>query len=595
MTPLVDSSLATLAGAHLELSELTRLVTELEKTQTADRVVHFGLSANVTIDLLATFLRKQAILHGQRAQIHLGNFDDHLGNVTRFASEGVDAVVIVNVFDAFMPAFEARVPLLGEDVLNGQAERLRSELGLVLAAARGIKHVFLPLLHRLRPPNAGLLEGLLDATISRFNDIVLAEAAQHENVHPIDSGALAAQLGWARAHDRRSYGRFRAPFSPAYFDGLAEQMYRLTRGFGSYFYKALVLDCDNTLWGGVLGEDLAAGIKLGPHGEPGRTYWEVQHELLALQRRGVLLCLCTKNEPADIDAVLASHPEMVLRDEHFVMKCVNWEAKVTNLQRIATELNIGLDSLVFVDDSPFECEAVRGQLPMVKTLQVPRNLSDYPVVIAQIKSLFVDRNTTEESAAKTEQYRLRARAADERAAFATQEEYLASLGIKVTLRRDDLASVARIAELTQKSNQFNLTTRRYTEMEIRSFMESNDAAVYSIHVADRFGDSGLTGVVIMTYTDQVRLDSFLLSCRVLGRGVEASFWGVVFEDAQARGCQTLTAEYLPTPKNAQVKDFCSRLGLERVSDDPSGRREYVGNLSSLSISSPSHIEVHHVF
>jgi FkbH-like protein len=589
------AALERLAKHHLELSEVTRLVAELEKSMASGRVVTFGISANFTVDLLATFLRKHAILHGFFAKICIGNFDDHLGNASRFASEEVDALVIANFFDAIMPAFEARVPLREAEVLSALSERFRNELRLVLGATSKIKHVFVTLLHRWHKPPAVCQDRALDVTIALFNDIIVEESARHENAHTIDSGAIASRLGWPKAHDLRSYRRFRAPFTPLFLDGIADQIYLQTRGFGAYYYKALVLDCDNTLWGGVIGEDLASGIRIGPYGDPGSLFWEVQHELLALQHRGVLLCLCTKNEPSDIDAVLASHPNMVLRDEHFVMKCANWDDKVTNLQRIATELNIGLDALVFLDDSPFECEAVRGQLPMVKTMQVPHNLSEYPGLIARIKDLFPEQGTSPESAAKTKQYRLRARAAEQRAEFATQEEYLASLRLRVTVRRNELASVARIAELTQKSNQFNLTTRRHTDREIRSFMESNDAAVYSIHVADKFGDAGLTGVVVVNFDRPARVDTFLLSCRVLGRGIETSFWNAILDDARARGCRNVTAEYLPTAKNAQVEDFWSRLGLEIVSRHPSGRREYIGDLLTLRISSPSHLEVHHDF
>jgi FkbH-like protein len=588
-------SIARLARSDLELGEVTHLVTELEKAHTFERTVIFGLSGNVTLDLLGTFLRKQALLHGHHAEVLGGNFDDHLGNVTRFAAAGVDAVILVNLFDALLPAFEARLPLLGREVVNAQAERVGSELGLALAAARTIKHVFLPLFHRLTMP--ALFESEVGLAIAAFNDVVLSEAARHDNVHLLDSAALAAALGFTKAHDLRSYHRFRAPFAPPYLDRLAEQVYRSCRGFGSYFYKALVLDGDNTLWGGVLGEDLASGIKLGPHGYPGSVYWQIQHELLALQQRGVLLCLSSKNEPGEIDELLAAHPDMVLRDQHFAVKRVNWEDKVENLQRIAADLAIGLDSLVFVDDSPFECEAIRSQLPAVKTFQVPEQVSEYPRLIADIKDLFAPSKISAESAGKTEHYRSRALTQGGRAEFATQEQYLASLGLKVTVYRDRRASLARVAELTQKSNQWNLTTRRYTDVEIRSFMESDQAEVYSIHVADKFGDSGLTGVVIVRYCEPqvATLDTFLLSCRILGRGVETSFWDGIFERVRERGCRALFAEYLPTAKNAQVRDFWDRLGLELASQRGDGHRQYRCPLSRLPRLCPSHVEVHHVF
>ena len=235
-------------------------------------------------------------------------------------------------------------------------------------------------------------QGAIDAAVSLFDDVATEAAACHENIHLVSGAAISAQVGWSNAHDMRSYQRFRAPFTPAFLDALAAEAYYATRAFGSYFYKALVLDCDGTLWGGVLGEDHADGIKLDPFSYPGSMFWRIQHEFLALQRGGVLLCLCSKNDPAQVDEVLATHPAMVIRDEHVAAKRVNWDDKVESLESLAAELDIGLDSMIFVDDSTFECEAVRSRLPMVTTFQVPGDLSEYPDLIERMKRLFaVDR------------------------------------------------------------------------------------------------------------------------------------------------------------------------------------------------------------
>jgi FkbH-like protein len=592
-----DAALAALHVESLELSEVTRLVSELERTSGLERTVTFGLSGNITVDLLGTYLRKQALLHGHRAQVQVGDFGDHPGNMKRFAADGTDAVILLDLFDAFVPAFESRIPLLGQDFLEAHAERFRSELAWTLSEARGVKHVFVSLLHRLSPPTAGSPSDEVDGVVAAFNDVITSEAARVGSVHVVSTGALSAQLGWGNAHDVHSYQRFRAPFTPAFFDRFAEQTYRLTRGFGAYFYKALVLDGDNTLWGGILGDDLVDGIKLGPYGFPGSQYWEAQHDFLSLQRHGVLLGLCSKNNPADVDEVLATHPHMVLRDEHFVAKRVNWDDKAANLEGIAKDLNIGLESIVFVDDSPFECEAIRNQLPMVQTLQVPAKLFEYPTLVRRIKELFAVDSVRTEGPTKTDQYRLLSLATQERTRHATQDEYLASLELTVTLQRNDRASAGRIAELTQKSNQFNLTTRRYTVSEVDSLMDSASADVYSVHVADKFGDSGLTGVVIVKYVspETAVIDTFLLSCRVLGRRVELSFWNHVMDAARARRCRLIDAEYLPTAKNAQVHDFWDRLGLGLVGEDPAGRRNYRVDLSTAQVApQPEHVKVAYV-
>ncbi len=582
-----DANLAALSRPGASLSEVTRLVSELEAALPTGTPTVFGLSANVTIDLLATYLRKHALRFGRRAEARVGNFGDHIGNVRRFVAEGVDAMILVDFFDAFLPAFEARVPEFDHDALRAQAGRYQSELALILGEAHGVNDVFLARLHRSAASTAGPPDEI-DAAIEIFDRITQEEAGRFGNVHLVSTGAICAGLGWDRAHDIRSYERFRAPFTPAFLDGFAAEVFDATRGFGAEFYKAIVLDCDGTLWGGVLGEDLDDGIKLDPFTYPGSMYWRIQHELLALKRRGALLCLCSKNNAADVDRVFSSHPQMVLRDQDIAARRVDWMDKVDNLERLAGDLSIGLDSMVFLDDSAFECDAVRARLPMVKVLQVPSDLSEYPRVIAELKRLFRADERASDGALKTEQYKIRAQAIEARAAFASQADYLASLGMTVTLHRNDRSVAPRVAELTQKSNQFNLTTRRYAVSAISSLMESGDADVYTIHVADKFGDSGLTGVVIVRRDDlqTIRVDSFLMSCRVLGRGIEMAFWDAIREDALATGRDQIVAEYLPTAKNAQVEDFWERLGLTLVSKDVDGRKEYRSALSSLTLAAP---------
>jgi len=409
-----------------------------------------------------------------------------------------------------------------------------------------------------------------------------SEAAAFPNVRIIDTGAIVHQLGAEAAFDPRFYLRNTAPFATPFINELARRIVAAARGFNSYFYKALVLDCDNTLWGGLIGEDLIEGIKLDPHSYPGRVYWQAQQAILALERQGVLLCLCSKNNPADVDEVLDKHPGTVLRREHIAARQVNWTDKVSNLQAIARELNIGLDSLVFIDDSDFECNAVRGALPMVRVLQVPKTLSDYPRLLSEICELFLAGGISAESRSKTAQYRQRQEAVDAIAQHETNEQYLASLDLRVQIARDNAANLARISELTLKSNQFNLTTLRQSPAEILQRIDSDSGTVYSLVVSDRFGNAGLTGVVLVSWQGETaKIDAFLISCRVIGRGVEFCVWPTLVEDSRRRGCHVMEAEYWPTEKNAQVADFYDRLGLPLVAE-ANGTRYYRAALDSFT-------------
>lgn len=578
-----------LADPGASLVEVMAAVTAAEGRDDQIATAHIGVSAGASVDLLGLYLRRHALLAGVRLTVSQGNFDDPQGDLARFAQAGCDHLLLAPFLDALEPAFEARAAMLSDAELEAREADLRARWRLVLQGATAFRAVFLCGLHRISAPVAG--GDRLDAVIWRLNAALREEAAAFANVRWIDLAGLVADLGRRAAFDLRFYLRNTAPYAPPLLDDWARQVTAVSRAYGTRFPKALVLDCDNTLWGGILGEDLASGIRLSPDSYPGNVFHRAQTEFLALRRRGVLLCLCSKNDADEVAAVLASHPDMVLRPPDIVASQVNWSDKVENLRQLAQDLNIGLDSLVFLDDSAFECEAVRTQLPQVTVFQVPLSPPDYLGVIAAIKDLFLAGGAMTDGAEKTAQYRQRAQALAEQQAFATQEDYLASLGLTVTLARDDAARTARIAELSQKSNQFNLTTIRYTAGEIEGLMADPAVAVWSLEVADRFGAAGLTGVVVVRHAGATAsLESLFMSCRVLGRGVEFAIWPTIFGEAAARGCTRVQASYRPTAKNAQAADFYDRAGLALVSD-AGGARSYAAALATFAAPPSPWIEV----
>lgn len=568
-----------LADPAASLAEIMSALSAVE-ADALPAAAHIGISAGATIDLLGLYLRRHALLAGVKLQVSQGNYDDPLGDLARFAEAGVDHLLLAPFLDSFEPAFEARAAILTDAELDAREADLRGRWRLVLQGAAAFRTVILCGLHRITAPVAG--GDPLDAMLSRLNQALREEAAAFANVRFFDMAGLVANLGRRDAFDLRFYLRNAAPYSPALLDAWARQVLAVSRAYGARFHKALVLDCDNTLWGGILGEDLASGVKLSAQSYPGAVFHRAQTEFLALQRQGVLLCLCSKNDPGEVDAMLAQHPDMVLRQADIIAKEVNWSDKVVNLRKIAGTLNIGLDSLVFLDDSAFECAAVRSQLPEVTVFQVPASPPDYLGVIAAIKDLFLAGGATTDGGAKTEQYRQRAQALAAQQAFATHEDYLASLDLTVTLARDDRTRTARIAELSQKSNQFNLTTVRYSAREIDRLTADPSVAVWSLDVADRFGAAGLTGVVVVRCDgDMATIESLFMSCRVLGRGIEFAIWPSIFADAAARGCRRVQASFRPTAKNAQAADFYDRLGLP-LTAEAEGMRSYEIALAALS-------------
>jgi FkbH-like protein len=291
--------------------------------------------------------------------------------------------------------------------------------------------------------------------------------------------------------------------------------------------------------------------------------------VLNLHDRGVILALCSKNNEADVMEILRSHPEMLLREDHLAAWQINWDDKATNLARIAETLNIGLDSLVFVDDSPFECELVRARLPEVAVVELSSDPSSFPARLSE-GAYFDTLTLSAEDRVRNRMYRdegLRKQLLQTASSLA---EYLERLEMVAEIGLADCLAIARVAQLTQKTNQFNLTTLRYSEGEIRALVESADADVFTLKLRDRVADLGLIGVAIVRYrgTEAV-IDTFLISCRAIGRGAEEALLAHVVNTARARGCAIVTGRYTVSPRNGQVAEFYGKQGFCLASQDRS--------------------------
>jgi len=343
--------------------------------------------------------------------------------------------------------------------------------------------------------------------------------------------------------------------------------------------KCLVLDLDNTLWGGIVGEDGFDGIKLGPTPE-GRPFWEFQKHILQLFEKGVVLAVNSRNNEEDVFRVLNEHPYCVLRENHFAALRINWQDKVANMREIAQEINIGLDSLVFMDDDKMNCELVRHLLPEVTVVDLPDDPTQYVQTLFCLDE-FNTLQITDEDKSKGMMY------AQQRSRRKLQQsssdilDYLRSLQMVVTIKQDDLSSIPRIAQLTQKTNQFNMTTRRYSEKEAEDFATGQRHMVVSAMVEDKFGDNGLTGLAIVEKgTEQWRVDTFLISCRVIGRGVEDAIMAYLVDAAKKGKARSLLGEFISTKKNAPAKGFFEEKGF-RLLKDENGEQVWEFDLNNI--------------
>lgn len=383
--------------------------------------------------------------------------------------------------------------------------------------------------------------------------------------------------------DWRMWFLAQMPFSPA-----KKQAAPRSVGVPVVRKKCLVLDCDDTLWGGTLGEDGFSALKLG--GEyPGNAFAFFQKKCVELAESGIILAICSKNNEADVREVFEKHPATVLRREHISAWRVNWRDKAENLREIAAELNIGADSLVFVDNDPRERERVFAAFGgAVATPEFPRQAYELPDFFEKLADdFFRSEKLTSEDLSKTQQYRDAAERAETAKNFASLDDYIASLEICLEVALADDFSFPRLAQLTQKTNQFNLTTRRRAEAELRDFAARGNA-VFSLAASDRIGNLGIVGETEIAFSEDkksARLENFLMSCRALGRGIETAFAQKILQNLRERGIETVFAEYLPTAKNAPCANFLSALGFVKDENAPTAFRLNLRELNAIKISS----------
>lgn len=402
--------------------------------------------------------------------------------------------------------------------------------------------------------------------IKKLNQNLLEVVNQYSCCVLLNSDHLLRQVGANSFYDWRYWYVNRCLYSKAALVGIAKLMQGYIDALHGGTKKCLVLDCDNTLWGGVIGEDGLSGIQLS-NNYPGACYQDFQKAIVDLHKQGVIIALCSKNNEADVKEVFTRHQDMVLQEQHIATHQINWNDKASNLKQIAKDLNIGLDSLVFIDDSEFEVTLINEQLPQVKTILLDKlRPSEHHIMLR--KTGFFDKiSITNEDTHRGELYKEQTLRVDYERKINNIDEYLRTLNMKLTLSLVKQHSIDRVAQLTQKTNQFNLTTKRYSEDNIREFINSKQSDVVVLDVSDRFGDIGEVGTLIVHYIDDIAyIDTFLLSCRALGRTIEHEFLTKAIEVFKSKGISVVKASYLPTSKNGQVSGFYTELGFTMVTE-----------------------------
>jgi FkbH-like protein len=396
--------------------------------------------------------------------------------------------------------------------------------------------------------------------IREYNYRLMNICQEYNNLFINDINILQNRYGLSLAFDPKMYVTSSMVFSIDFLPAVAKNTVDIIRAISGSFKKCIILDLDNTLWGGIIGDDGVENIQIGDLGI-GKAFTEFQQWLKQLKQRGIILAVCSKNTEHIAKEPFEKHPDMTLKLDDFAVFVANWNTKVDNIRYIQSILNIGFDSIVFCDDNPAEREIVRTYIPDITVPELPEDPAEYLLYLRSL-NLFETATYSHLDSKRTRLYQREAKRRDVQAVFKNEDDFLKSLNMVSSIQPFNSFTIPRVAQLTQRSNQFNLRTIRYTEEEIKKMSESREYITLSFTLEDKFGDYGLISVVILKKERQALfVDTWIMSCRVLKRSMEHFVLNNIIELAQKNGYHYIIGEYLPTPKNDLVKNHYKDLGF----------------------------------
>lgn len=527
-----------------------------------------AIVGDLTMDFLASAIAAVVLRHRELPEIYIapfGSFVAELLNPTSGLYQFKPQIVVLapDFRNLILPDDVSLDPIGIRDALDAQVEQMTAHWRRLkaLLGCQIIQHTLYAAPERLSGIAERCWVGSRDNQLRYLNDELINASADLVSFVEIDH--LAAQVGSLAWAADRSYHKGRLPFDPRHLIAYLFYFEAAWRSANAKSKKALILDLDNTLWGGVIGDDGQEGIQLGvgaPHGE---AFEEWQRYLKKLADRGVILGICSKNDP-ELALTGLRHPAAVLGPHNFTAIECSWDDKVQGLRRIAADLNLGIDSFVFVDDNPAECDLVRRELPEVGVVHIGDDPTQF---IAKFEAgcWFTATRYTQEDRERGAQYSARREALGEKRDQVDLSSFLRGLQMKSEIAPFREADVERLAQMEAKTNQFNLTTRRYSAEQIRHFMERDDIVARSLRLTDKFGDHGLvSSLIAVVERDALRIDSWVTSCRVFSRGVERAMFNYLVDVALDLGLRELVGQYIPTTKNGVVASLYQSLGFERV-------------------------------
>jgi len=546
---------------------------------------------NYTAEPIGNALREAAAPTGLSVKTNFGAFDNLGAEIATLTSCPEPPAVVVVTIDLeyfsggiFSPKWQ-----MAEVVKDFNS--LLAAIDAIPAKSFVLISTFVPVFRTSMPWAPGHPALGRDSAAFVLNNLLRDFVAQRPNrCGLLDFERIAARLGEASTLDRRFGLMMKAPFRQEFVAAAAAEIIRHLRCRFLPPKKVLVLDCDNTLWGGVVGEAGLENIQLDPYEYPGIAYYRFQSEVLAIAEKGFLICLCSKNDEPQVWQVLDQHPHCLLRRDKIAAYRINWTDKATNIKELALELNLGLDSMVFVDDDSAECELIRSQFPEVTVIQVPAKIYEYPHILAA-SNLFDRLSVNQEDKDRIQYYQAEKGRRELQTRLVDAEGFLRDLKMKAVIRPVLAGDLPRASQLCQRTNQFNLTSKRHTESDLALFLDSPDVKMFLLQAEDRFGPMGLSGLIIFKkHGAVVEVDTFLMSCRIIGRLLDrALFCESLRQLNQTLSCNEIRASFMPTQKNGIVSGLWKDYGFSKISSEQG--EIYSCQIADLKISFPEIIQL----
>ncbi len=583
-----------LANHALDENQLNRLAKVIDKARQKSESLapltpfRLGVISNATSHFVVPVLVASAARHGIALECIEADFDQVMQ-----AALSPDSAINQAQCDAVLVAVDHRgLPL---NATPGDAQAAQQTVAAALGHLNMIRDglhshgkaiCILQTLPRSVESSFGNLDLVLPGTPRQLVDEVnrgMAQSIAGTEDLLLDVAHIAETVGLADWHDTTLWNMAKLPFASKFLPLYGDHVCRLVAAMRGKSRKCLILDLDNTLWGGVIGDDGLEGIVIGQGDATGEAHLHVQRTALTLRDRGIVLAVSSKNTDEIAREPFRKHPEMLLKEEHIAVFQANWNDKATNIKAIAEELSLGLDAMVFLDDNPVERGLVRKMLPQVAVPELPDDPALY-VRTLLAAGYFEAITFSGEDRKRAEFYQDNARRVTLQKQAGDVDAYLVSLNMQMTLQPFDDTGRARIAQLINKSNQFNLTTRRYTEADVAAAQDDPEAFTLQVRLADAFGDNGMISVLICRRDgDDWTIDTWLMSCRVLGRKVETAVLQELLAQARARGVRRLVGWYLPTEKNKLVEDHYAKLGFALLDKQGDGSTTWELHVDSAPV------------